>query len=111
MIELNMDILNDYPGAVVHCGTEDEAVHLLRYLKKYYPRKVSNWRGENSEWDVYKERTVYYVYWDRPGSKMLYGHTDSLVNTSCVVEFSTLICGTVDLPIQLSDMEIESLVG
>ena len=101
MIELNMDILNDYPGAVVHCGTEDEAVH----------RKVSNWRGENSEWDVYKERTVYYVYWDRPGSKMLYGHTDSLVNTSCVVEFSTLICDTVDLPIRLSDMEIESLIG
>lgn len=111
MIELNMNILNDYPGAVVHCKTKDEAVHLLRYLKEYYPRKVSNWRGENTEWDVYKERTVYYVYWDRPGHQMLYGHTDSLVNTSCVVEFSTLICDTVDLPIQLSDMEIESLFG
>lgn len=111
MIELNMNILNDYPGAVVHCRTEDEAVHLLRHLKKYYPRKVSNWRGENTEWAVYKERTVYYVYWDRPGHQMLYGHTDSLVNTSCVVEFSTLICDAVDLPIQLSDMEIESLFG
>ena len=111
MDELNMNILHGYPGAVIHCNTEEEASRLMSYLKKYHPNKVSNWRGQNTEWEVYREKTVYYVYWDRPGHKMLYGHMDALVGTKHVVEFSDLIGVVIDLTTQLSDMAIESLFG
>ena len=111
MIDLNMDVLSDNPGAVIHCKTDTEAYHLLKYLKKYYPNKVSNWRGSNAEWYVYEDETVYYVYWERPGDKMLYGNINAISYKTPVIEFESLIRSVVDLPIQPGDMAIESLFG
>lgn len=111
MIELNMDVLLEKPGAVIHCKTDTEAYHLLKYLKKYYPNKVSNWRDSNTEWDVYEDDSVYYVYWERPGNKMLYGNINAVSYATPVVEFESLIRCVADFPIQLGDMDIESLFG
>jgi hypothetical protein len=111
MIELNMDVLQGKPNAVVHCKTESDARHLLDYLKEYYPNKVRNWTGEYTEWDMYKEDTVYYVYWGIPSNLMLYGDINRIDSNEIVIEFDDLIRMVVDLPIQSSGMAIESLFG
>lgn len=106
----NMDLLLGHPGAVIRCKNETEASQLLGYLKSYYPDKVSNWRKGRTEWDIFKERTVYHVFWDFPTKKMLYGSINGVVHGD-VFEFEDLLCQVPELPTCFGDMPIESLFG
>lgn len=109
-MELNMDILLGHPGAVVNCKNERDAEALLKYLKANYPDKVSNWRYGRTDWDVYKDQTVYHVYWDSPSRKMLYGSKNGSVHGR-IFAFEELLFQIPDLQTELSDMSLTSLFG
>lgn len=107
-MELNMNILLGYPGAVVNCKSEADAKLLLKYLKTNYPEKVSNWRSNRTDWDVYGDQTVYHVYWDNPIRKMMYGSIGGSVHGR-VFDFEELLFQIPDLQTELSDMPLTSL--
>lgn len=106
--ELRLDALLGNPGAVIRCKNEREAAQLMRYLKLHYPVKVSNWRAGQTDWGVYKEQTVYHVFWDHPNKKVLYGSVSGSVHGK-IFEFEDLWYRVPDLPIELSDMSLKSL--
>lgn len=107
MYELNIQKMLEHRGSVVHCSTEDDAKRFMMYMKEYHNRKCNNWIDGETAWRVYEEKTVYYPYFERKDSKLLYGSLDK-VESHYVVEFSELL-PVPDLPIGTVECDLAML--
>ena len=93
--------------AVVHCDTEEKAEKFLKCLREHFPSK--RFFNNVTHWDFYGSSTCYWPNLHNHDG-LQYGNLEYAIEKSYhVYEVDSLM--VMDLPIEVSDMDMKCLFG